>query len=554
MATWKRILVEGDVEGSGIISVSSTAPHVVSLGDPEVLLSELDPPENDDQLLVWDNGVGEWKWCSAIEFLGSSDTHLGNSNLTQTDSTRTFDLYQDGVLEFHLNATVATGDSATKVILTPSTQAISNYPGEGNNIAALELNTVDNDRQFRAVVLSVDEANEDAFNTSAVIGAYGIDTQGTTYETTVYGGMLRIEGHSDVGILTDDTSGSETISWASNKLRLSNITLGSTGLVIPANFFGGSSDAATSTTENFGGYIDFEVVIPTSASPFYEPKSPLRVDNRGVRINDADSGTEYFYLPPDRGAENTVIVSDGQGNTQWTNSAEFFLEAIANYLVDNGADSTIYAPQGVPGDINGDGSVNTQDLIALLSAMGNSSTGAFNAQYEYAGATQNWTVLGSAYNNLNIDNGGTATNITPVTITVNEVLDTVLIDNIPLSYVANTLLVEAKIQLAYPQDELLFTCRARVTTTYSSPFYNDTLFNSNTDIVNYNATAEDIPTQSNPLELTGNFELNLSVAGNSLPPSSIKVEILGRVQGIGGALLSGTEYMRVVDLNVKYQT
>lgn len=102
MATWKRILVEDDVIGDGIITVTGNVPHTVRLGDPSGLPQLTSPVTgtDPDKFLIWDDSEAEWKWIEAGDFPHPPEIHLGNSDLVQTDSTRTFDIFDGGIIKF----------------------------------------------------------------------------------------------------------------------------------------------------------------------------------------------------------------------------------------------------------------------------------------------------------------------------------------------------------------------------------------------------------------------------------------------------------------------
>lgn len=429
MATWKRILVEGDVTGTGVISVSATAPHIVSLGDPENTTSDIGTPAADDKLLIWDQSAQAWLYVLASEF--TTDTHLGNTNLVQTTSTRTFDVAANGVLEFHLNSSTATGETVTKVKMLSSTPSIPEFGGTLLEVAALELNTPDNTRQSRAIIISVDEANVGAFNSSAFAGAYGFDTSTATYESAVSGGIIRLEGWSEVGALTDDTEGSETYIWDTDKLRYAAITLGSSGFVTPATFWDEPSTSAVTAQQDFGGTIDFEIQVPQEATPFYAAKTKLRIDNVGVRINDELNDQDSYYLPKDKGTEGYVMTTDGVSAAKWSNPLEIFLPELMTWVNENSGGTTIYGTGVLNGDFNGDGAVTAADLITFLSAYG-STVADYPPMYSYSnfavGASDITTAANYNTNTLNaqllnVDDSGTALNYTPHLIAISESAD-----------------------------------------------------------------------------------------------------------------------------------
>ena len=432
MANWKRILLEDDVAGDGIITVTSSpsALHTVSLGDPDVLPQLSNPVVTDgqeDKFLIWDESGAEWKWISADNF---PDTNLGNSNLVQTDATRTFDVANNGVLEFHLNGGGATGNEATRLKLSYDTSSI---PSSTTALprAVIELNTPTNLRQTRAFLISVDEASESAFNDSSFSGSWGIDTLDATYSTSSAGGIVKLDAYSNIAALNDDTEGSETYTWGADKVKYVNIELGSTGLVTPALNWDEVTTSAAHAQQNFGGYINFDVLKPIQASPYYQSNTQLRVDNVGVRINDADTDEDSYYLPTDRGTEGYIMSTDGVSAAKWSNPLEVFLPELMQWVNENSGGSTIYGAGTLNGDFNGDGIVNSSDLLTFLGSFG-STVSNTPPTYSYSGFDVGETDVTTPINyststlndqTLNIDELGTAVNYTPHQIVINETAD-----------------------------------------------------------------------------------------------------------------------------------
>jgi hypothetical protein len=423
MATWKRILVEDDVIGSGIIAVTGDVPHTVSLGDPDALLTEIPATADDDKLLIWDESTSTWNWVAFGDIEG---TNLGNSNLIQTDSSRTFDLFVDGDLEFHLNSSEASGAAATRVRFDHDL-ALDTAVFATGETSGIELYTDGSARQSRAILLSVENATVGAYNSSLVAGKWEGTTAGilNNYQVGTYGGALRLEGWARVGKLTDDTEGSETVLWG-DVIPFSSIELGAKGAVSPAAFTG--STAASYTTAKFGGEIIANIVVADSTGPgFYTEIQPFKVDNVGVHIN---HNTDSYYLATDRGDNGEILTTDGSGGTKWENPLNIFLPELMEWVNANSGGQTIYGPTVLSGDFNQDGTITSADLLAFLGAYG-TTVSDISPSFTYTGATEAFSDITDALASptfgtpvlLNVQSVGTAINYAPHSIVVSDTAD-----------------------------------------------------------------------------------------------------------------------------------
>jgi hypothetical protein len=320
MATWKRILVEDDVAGDGIIAVTSSASalHTVSLGDPSGLPQLTTPVvinDQEDKFLIWDESESEWNWISADNFPHPPEIHLGNSDLTQTDSTRTFDIFDGGELKFI-----------------------------GNDGAGWKFEGQDTSGN----------------HTLSVNMSYAVDTLSDS-NYTMQG--LRVSGYSDgqppkkTGIwiegsssgtyapLIKESQATLTFERGFSSLSAGSYDLGSIDFMGP--YLTGSTPVDGSGSEFYDGEgkifaqviggadigsknvgylsIDIEVESYTSqGAPTHTTAQMVGVDQDGVYINSNDTRDSNgalllnkYKLATNRGSVGQILHTDGLGGTYW---------------------------------------------------------------------------------------------------------------------------------------------------------------------------------------------------------------------------------------------
>lgn len=104
--------------------------------------------------------------------------------------------------------------------------------------------------------------------------------------------------------------------------------------------------------------------------------------------------------------------------------------ALAQIQIDGGGANTVFAPNGVLGDLNGDGAVNINDMLLFFQTYGTSGDSA--ALYQYEDQALGWSTfsVASFTDSMNVSNAGTATSDV-ITISVNTTTDVITFDDIP---------------------------------------------------------------------------------------------------------------------------
>lgn len=332
MATWKRILVEDDVAGDGIITVTSSASalHTVSLGDPAGL-DELTSPvidlsgTDDDKMLIWDEANSVWKWISVNNF---PQIHLGNSDLVQTDLDRTFDIYNGGTLTFIAN--------------NSSYLAVKGEDGSGAHKSTVRIgnaieNFQDNNNGFGGIVVS---------STSSSTGQdprhYGLWIEGGVHDVN--------EKESPIKLFFERSYNTGSSNIPSNGDEIANIEFAAPYYAHPSpgwvgdnygsefedgegHIYGKITGGIFSRDSLGEGYLDFKLpkdVTLTGGVPSSEYATVLRVTKEGVRINpaetidgtaggegDAVATSNDYILATDRGNVGQILHTDGLGGTYW---------------------------------------------------------------------------------------------------------------------------------------------------------------------------------------------------------------------------------------------
>ena len=324
MATWKRILVEGDVAGDGVISVSGTAPHTVSLGDPtsgDTTLTTLayNNITNSDYLLIWDASATDWK---KTLYTSIPSVNLGNSNLSQSDPNRTFDIANGGKLEFVANngATFQiSGENSqgTEQSIIKIGNAVEAFSDDGDSFGGINISsTSETGNSVREYGLWIEGGYHDATSEESPVKivlerSYKLNTAAPQNGDEI----ARIEF-----IAPYDTTGSGA--WEDGA--------GSEFYDGEGAIYGVISSGILTNTNPTKGYIDLKLnndVVLSDSSPTTEQTAVLRVDTDGVRINAAETidgtlGTPIatnkdFYLPTDRGLNGQVLHTGGNGTTYW---------------------------------------------------------------------------------------------------------------------------------------------------------------------------------------------------------------------------------------------
>jgi len=107
--------------------------------------------------------------------------------------------------------------------------------------------------------------------------------------------------------------------------------------------------------------------------------------------------------------------------------------ALAQIQINGGGASTVFAPGGVLGDLDGDGAVSVNDMLLFFQSYG--TTGDSAALYQYADAALGWSTFSveSFSDSMNVSNAGTATSQV-ITISVNTTTDIITFDDIPQTF------------------------------------------------------------------------------------------------------------------------
>ena len=347
MATWKRILVEGDVAGDGVISVSGSAPHTVSLGDPtsgDTALTTLayNNITDSDYLLIWDASATEWK---RTLYTSIPSVNLGNSDLSQSDTNRTFDIANGGKLEFVAN------NGATFQISGENTQGTEQSIIKIGN--AVEAFSDDGDSFGGINISSTSE-------TGNSVREYGLWIEGGYHDATSERSPIKIVLERSYKLNTAAPQNGDEIGRIEFIAPYDVTGSGAWETGAGSEFYDGEGAlygaiaggiiTADSPTE---GYLDLMLqkeITLSGGIPSTESSAVLRVETGGVRINaaetlDGTSGTptatnKDFYLPTERGLSGQILHTGGDGTTYW------------DYTVD----SAVYDSEWSHGEVS------TQDL------------------------------------------------------------------------------------------------------------------------------------------------------------------------------------------------
>lgn len=325
MATWKRILVEDDVIGDGIITVTGDVPHTVRLGDPAGL-SELTSPVNGnaataDKMLIWDESTSVWKWIDTDNF---PQIHLGNSNLTQTTSLRTFDVYAGGQLKFINNSA--------------STVRFQNEKSNGvNNSNVIIGSTIesfrDNAGNFSGVKI---EGEADQYEPN-LFGIW-IESGRTTGQTNTGFGVVHFERTYDIdasppqdndviGYIDFSAPYQSSTGWSYYESGMTNE--GGEGHRYSGIRGRVESKGGTGLTDEPSGALEVYVLDPVVDSfgvTGTQTATMLRVDSTGVRVNNPSDANDPdgvglvpkdYYLATNRGSSGQILHTDGAGQTYW---------------------------------------------------------------------------------------------------------------------------------------------------------------------------------------------------------------------------------------------
>lgn len=315
MATWKRILVEGDVTGGGVITVSSTAPHNVTLGDPVATTTAISATASDDKLLIWDESASTWNYVN----YSNVGLNLGNSNLTQSDTNRTFDIANGGTLSFIGNNGAefiikSENSSGTEKVRTTIGEAIEAFSDSGQSFGGLMVSS---------------------FTTSAT-KKYGIWLEGgyTSSDAASAPNLIAFERIYDYDVhapaANDEIATLEFYSATTTSQGTSSSNLQSNyngEAAVYAKILTGISNPATAAYAGFIELGSYKVVTLSNSTTTGEFAPALRVDEIGVKINPkvtlaGTSGTPVntnndFYLPINRGTNGQVLTTNGSGATSW---------------------------------------------------------------------------------------------------------------------------------------------------------------------------------------------------------------------------------------------
>ena len=314
MANWKRILLEDDVAGDGIITVTSSpsALHTVSLGDPAGLPQLTNPvviTDEEDKILIWDESESEWSWISADNF---PFENLGNTNLTQTDSSRTFDVFDGGSLKFINNS------NAKTVFHNTDGSSIISIVSIGNSVESVS----DAGNKFSGIAISATLPNDGTLAGTDhtgywVEGGYFTADESEAPIRCVYERSYDVDnfepnngdGISDLIFYAPSTNYLDQ--WSNYgggggsqyaKITASIVHTGEGGSVGSPNFIAGALELKAMHAD------------PASINSFTDPRTVIRIDDVGARINES---TNSYYLATTRGGSGQVLHSDGSGLTYW---------------------------------------------------------------------------------------------------------------------------------------------------------------------------------------------------------------------------------------------
>ena len=332
MATWKRILVEGDVTGGGVITVSSTAPHNVTLGDPVATTSAISATASDDKLLIWDESASTWNYIN----YSNVGLNLGNSNLTQSDTNRTFDIASGGSLTFigNTGATLnikSENSSGVESVRTIFGQNIESFSGTNPSFGGMKISSASSASEVLpecgvrelldryGIWLEGGYKANDRFDAPNAIVFERVYNVGTTNPTALDEiGVLEFYGATN----TQEGSGSASELQANYNGEGSKY----------AKIVGGIDSPNNSNPSGLLELGSYKLVTLSDNSKVLEFSPSLHVDVLGVRINAPKTlaGTagctpvntnNDFYLPTDRGSAGEVLKTDGAGETYWESAA-----------------------------------------------------------------------------------------------------------------------------------------------------------------------------------------------------------------------------------------
>ena len=135
---------------------------------------------------------------------------------------------------------------------------------------------------------------------------------------------------------------------------------------------------------------------------------PISVVDGVVSLIDPDGLTSN----PQDDDQDQILVYDNTANV-WTSLTlegmfAYLTSQLAQSQIDGGGSTTVFAPGGVVGDLDGDGSVNINDMLIFFQNFGLSGTAAASYYYENQSLTYTtWNVnIGTEV--LNISGSGTA--------------------------------------------------------------------------------------------------------------------------------------------------
>lgn len=145
------------------------------------------------------------------------------------------------------------------------------------------------------------------------------------------------------------------------------------------------------------------------------------IDPSGLNANPENDDTDVLLVYDNTSQEWTSLTLD--------NLFGYLTALLAQSQIDSGGSTTIFEPGGVLGDLDGDGSVNVNDMLIFFQVYGSSASIA--ASYYYTNSAVSFTTWSTLeYKKLQIDSTGTASS-TVVTISVDAINEEVELSSIP---------------------------------------------------------------------------------------------------------------------------
>lgn len=158
-------------------------------------------------------------------------------------------------------------------------------------------------------------------------------------------------------------------------------------------------------------------------------EDPISITDGVVSIADPSTITAN----PENDDTDTLLVYDNTAGA-WTsltldNLFGYLTALLAQSQIDAGGSTAVFEPNGVLGDLDGDGSVNVNDMLIFFQEYG--SIGSVATSYYYTNSAVSFTTWSTPeYKKLQVDTTGTASS-SIVTISVDGTAETIEFSGIP---------------------------------------------------------------------------------------------------------------------------